>query len=761
MPLTPGTRLGPYEITAQIGQGGMGEVYRATDTKLDRDVAIKVLPESVATDPERLARFDREARTLAALNHPNIAAIHGLEDSDGTKALVMELVEGPTLADRIAQGPIPVDEALPIAKQIAEALEAAHEQGIIHRDLKPANIKLRPDGTVKVLDFGLAKAMEPTGAMSPSMSQSPTITTPAMTQAGMILGTAAYMSPEQARGKQVDKRADIWAFGCVLYEMLTGRLPFAGDTVTEILAEVMKSPPAWSALPASLPTAVRHLRERCLEKEPRQRLSDIGEARLDLERPVLSSPDATMTPPTSAARSQRLPWAVAGVLAVALGGLVVWLLARPTPVSESAVVRLEVALPPEAPLGDHGGFDLAVSPDGRRIAYLATDAATETQAVYERDLGAPDGRKLEGTEAPFAVGNINPFFSLDGQWLVYRSPGVGVMRISAQGGTPLKIADDPPAYTGGAWASDDTVIYSAGTELLRVSADGDGTPQQISPTAEPDALYVAPVLLPGEQAVLFNVLGGEDPDAERIALLDLRTGEMRVLLDGGVPKYAASGHLLFVQGTTLMAAPFDVDALALTGRAAAVQEGVRHPNLVSAVDFGVADNGTLVYVPSLEAQQRAAARLVWVNRDGQPVETVTPDPLAWPRHVRLSPDGQYVAAVTGFTSEQEIWVYSVDGAPPLRLTEGGYHGFPVWSADGQRLAFLFNGLSTNLGEIAMLPADGSVLEPQRLVDAPLSFSNEIPTDWAATGELLFSSSGGNSDLFTAQVNDGAEIQPLW
>ena len=296
MALTPGTRLGPYEITAQIGAGGMGEVYRATDTKLKRDVAVKVLPSHVAADPERLARFQREAEVLASLNHPNIAAIYGLEEADQTKALVMELVEGPTLADRIAQGAIPVDEALPIAKQIAEALEAAHEQGIIHRDLKPANVKLRPDGVVKVLDFGLAKALEPTGAMSPGMSQAPTITTPAMTQAGMILGTAAYMSPEQARGERADQRADVWAFGVVLFEMLTGHGTFEGGSVPDVLASVLKTDPDWASLPRNLHPRLRLLLERCLEKQVKDRYQAIPDARVDIQR-VLTDPSGALVQP--------------------------------------------------------------------------------------------------------------------------------------------------------------------------------------------------------------------------------------------------------------------------------------------------------------------------------------------------------------------------------------------------------------------------------------------------------------------------------
>ena len=372
MPLSAGTRLGPYEILSALGAGGMGEVYRARDTKLDRAVAIKILPEAFAADTERIARFQREAKTLASLNHPNIAHIHGLEESDGVRALVMELVEGEDLAQRIARGAIPVDEALPIAKQMADALEAAHEQGIIHRDLKPANIKVRPDGTVKVLDFGLAKAMEPTGVASPSVSQSPTITTPAMTQAGMILGTAAYMSPEQARGKPVDKRADIWAFGCVLYEMLTGQRAFDGQGVSETLARVIEREPDWARLPATLSPALRTYLRRCLQKDPRQRVQAIGDVRLALEGAFETAVPQTAAPAAVA------PWrrvALVGVAAIiasgAIIGTLVWVAMRPAEPTPPRVSRLQVTPSGTSALSIFwNNRDLAITPDGSRLIYV-------------------------------------------------------------------------------------------------------------------------------------------------------------------------------------------------------------------------------------------------------------------------------------------------------------------------------------------------------------------------------------------------------
>ena len=426
MTLAAGARLGPYEITAQIGVGGMGEVYQATDTNLKRSVAIKVLPESVAGDAERLARFQREAEVLASLNHPNIAQIHGLEKSAGTIALVMELVEGPTLADRIAQGAIPVDEALLIAKQIAEALEAAHEQGIIHRDLKPANVKVRPDGTVKVLDFGLAKAMEPTGAMSPGLSQAPTITTPAMTQAGMILGTAAYMSPEQAKGKPVDKRADVWAFGAVLYEMLTGRRAFQGDGVSETLARVIEREPDWTLLPSGLSPVLHTYIKRCLHKEAKQRVPDIAAMRLALEGAF----ETTVTQVADAA-AVRLPiWrqpvpvaATAAVVALLVAGLVGWSL-WPS-LEPSLVTRFEYVLPDgESFRETTGRAVIAISPGGRYVAY------TSSFGLHVRTMGELEARLLPGTQGVLG----RPFFSPDeesvgywggGQWRAEAPPDGG------------------------------------------------------------------------------------------------------------------------------------------------------------------------------------------------------------------------------------------------------------------------------------------------------------------------------------------------
>jgi eukaryotic-like serine/threonine-protein kinase len=455
MALTPGTRLGVYEITAPLGEGGMGQVWRARDTKLDRDVAIKVLPEAFAHDAGRLARFTREAKTLATLNHTNIAHIHGLEESGGITALVMELVEGEDLSQRIARGAIPIDEALPIAKQIAEALEAAHEQGIIHRDLKPANIKVRADGTVKVLDFGLAKAMDPPAGSSPNVSQSPTITTPAMTQAGMILGTAAYMAPEQAKGKTVDKRADIWAFGAVLFEMLTGQRAFSGDGVAETLGNVINIEPAWEALLPATPVGIRSIVARCLVKDPRQRLRDMGDVRLALEGAFETAAPLTTASTTASSRG-RWPWmaALAAVAALAIAlAIPAARYLRETPQPAPPEMRLEITTPAtDAPL------EFALSPDGRSLVFVASDDGPSR--LWLRRLDQTEATPLAGTE-----GGRLPFWSPDSRSIAFSTTTAATLsRLDIGGGTPQLLANLAGAATGGSWNADGTILFMRGGE---------------------------------------------------------------------------------------------------------------------------------------------------------------------------------------------------------------------------------------------------------------------------------------------------------
>ena len=458
MALNVGDSLGPYAVTAKIGEGGMGEVYRARDTKLDRDVALKVLPEAFTSDPDRLARFEREAKVLASLNHPNIGHIYGLEEAEGQKALVLELIEGPTLADRIAQGPIPIDEALPIAKQIAEALEAAHEAGVIHRDLKPANIKVREDGTVKVLDFGLAKAVLG-GSSGSDPSQSPTVTA-AATASGVILGTAAYMSPEQARGKPVDKRSDIWSFGCVLYETLTGRVAFRGETLSDTVVQILDREPDWTALPAGTPPVADRLLRRCLNKDSRKRLRDIGDARVELDE-ALAAPAGAESASVSESlgagsvgsvptlQRRALPWVAAGAAVVA-AGLAGWVL-RSVPVP-AAPDAFAVTLPEGTSLS--GRIPAALSPDGRTLVYIGgRDGVTR---LYRRPMDQVDALPIADTDGARA-----PFFSPDGEWVCF-TVGSALMRVRLAGGTAETVCIFPvPGGFSAGWSEDDTIWFGS------------------------------------------------------------------------------------------------------------------------------------------------------------------------------------------------------------------------------------------------------------------------------------------------------------
>ena len=515
MALTVGTRLGPYQVTAKIGEGGMGEVYRARDTKLDRDVALKVLPEAFTQDPDRLARFEREAKVLASLNHPNIGHIYGLEEAEGIRALVLELVEGPTLADRIKQGPIPLDEALPMAKQMAEALEAAHEAGAIHRDLKPANIKVRDDGTVKVLDFGLAKALDPNPTGDPS--QSPTLTA-AATQMGVIMGTAAYMSPEQARGKPVDRRTDIWAFGAVVFEMLTGVKPFPGDDVSQTLARVIDRDPEWDALPAALTPVLDTYLHRCLEKDPRQRVRDIGDVRLAMEgafETTVSTAFDLTTAPTLQLWQRPIPLAVAVLGLVVLTGLAVWSVMRPTDPGALSVRRFALDIGAARPIPFVGVHAMpAWSPDGTRLAYSAN--LSGTHQLYLRTLDELEARPIAGTEGAF-----EPFFSPDGDWVGFSNLTEELKKVSVRGGTPLTLCECS-GNGGGTWLPDGTIIVTdflfGGSSSLFLVPEAGGTPEPLTThdSESGEVSHLWPHALPGGTAVLFTMTRG--PDVSRGAV---------------------------------------------------------------------------------------------------------------------------------------------------------------------------------------------------------------------------------------------------
>ena len=681
MPLSPGTRLGVYEITALIGAGGMGEVYRARDTQLNRDVALKVLPDLFAADPDRLARFTREAQLLASLNHPNIAAIHGFEEGTDVGAafsrlggaLILELVEGETLADRITRGAIPLDEALPIARQIADALEAAHDQGVIHRDLKPANIKVRPDGTVKVLDFGLAKAMEPAvfGASVAALdvTASPTITSPAATRFGMILGTAAYMSPEQARGRPVDKRSDIWAFGCVLYEMLTGGRPFdAGDTVSDAVASILTREPDWTRLPVNTPEPVTRLLRRCLQKDPARRLHHVADARLDIDDGRADSPGtrASASPP---GRGQTLRHALPWAIAAAAIAVATWMVAGSRPGRESAgLVSLEVNPPPGVELFTATGRTLAVSPDGTRLAFVGVLGGA--RHVYIRPIDQFAATPVRGSDNAVAG-----FFSPDGQAIAFIDPAGVLKTIRLSDGTTTTVADRVSPLYGAAWGADDRFVVVRDGALWQVPHAG-GAPKALTTLggASGDTLHAHPMVIRNGAAILFGASSG---DKWRIDALVATTGQRHTVVESGrLPLYTASGHLLFFRDGELLAAPFDAERLQVVGPA--VRTITNLPTVASgAPGLDVSTTGTLVYTP-----MTAQSTMVWVSRQGaeQPLNS-TLRPYTNPR---LTPDGSALLVQAG-----DLWIQDLRRATFTRLAEfqALLNGFPIWTPDGSRAVY--------------------------------------------------------------------------
>ena len=692
MALEVGTRLGHYDVTALIGEGGMGQVYQATDTKLHRDVALKVLPQAFTDDPDRLARFEREATVLASLNHTNIGHIYGLEEAEGQKALVLELVEGPTLADRIKQGPISVDEALPIAKQIAEALEAAHQQGIIHRDLKPANVKVKDDGTVKVLDFGLAKAFQP-DAGDLNLSQSPTISlTAAATQMGMVIGTAAYMAPEQAKGKVVDKRADVWAFGAVLYEMLTGQKPFVGDDVSDTLALVLKFEPAWDALPTDTPPRVRQLIQTCLQKEPKERVHDIADVRLAMKGAFETTASAPSEPTTTAQLQvwQRpIPAALAGLALLVMGGLTVWGLVSPAPAPAGTVTRLPFILPEGDVIGILDG--MALSPDGRTLVYAGTRDGVQQLFLRPRDQMTV--RPLPGTE-----GAVHPFFSPDGAWVGFFAAG-SLKKVALVGGPAVTLCAVGGRF-GATWGPDDTIVFASSDApgLMQVSAAG-GEPRPLTEPAE-DARHRWPTFVPGGEAVLYTVDQPGGLDTFEVAVVSLATGAQQTLVRGTDGTVTASGHLVFGREASLWAVPFDADRLTVSGELAPMVEGVQ-VNTGGWAQYALASDGTLVYLP---ASDGGGLELVWVDR-----VTGEETPLAAPPrgyvHPRISPDGTRVA-VDSFDQQADIWVWDLTAETLTRLTfDAARDRSPTWTPDGQRVIFGAEGGGT--AELFWRAADGT------------------------------------------------------
>ncbi len=714
--------LGHYQITSQLGKGGMGEVYQAKDQKLGRDVAIKVLPEEFAKDADRVARFQREAKVLASLNHPNIAAIYGLEASEGTKFLVLELVEGETLADRIKAGAIPVEESLKFALQIAEALEAAHEKGVIHRDLKPANIKVTPEGKVKILDFGLAKAFA--GEQTElNLSNSPTLSD-AATQQGVILGTAAYMSPEQARGKSVDKRADIWAFGCVLYEMLTGQAAFQGEDITEILASVVKGGANLDLLPANLHFRLREVIIRCLQKDLKKRYRDIGDVLLELEqvaaRPAIAEPAAG----AEVQSKWRLlfPWAAAAVVSGAIiAGVAVWNLKPSPPPEPRQVTRLYYELPKDQQFSNLNERPFAVSPDGRHLVYCTSGG------LYLHSLDELEPKLIQGTG-----GNPQrPFFSPDGKCVGYWSAvDKQLKKISVNGGAPVTIMDITDALPLGSfsWEADGTIVFFLiGKGIMRVSASG-GTPEIIVKAGQINETSVHPQMLPDGKSVLFSdVL---NPPVQ-VMVQSLKSGERKKLFTGDAARYLPTGHIVYAVGDNLFAVPFDLKTLRVAGGPVSVVEGV----LVAggAPHYAVSDSGTLAYAPGRVVATSALAQrtLVWVNRSGKEEPLATP-PNAF-HDPSISPDGTKVALTVAASANKDIWIWDLVHKNLTRLTFEK-HGAcaPLWTPDSKRIAFASDP-DKGLCRLYWQAADGTG-ERESLASAP--DRNIIPSSWAGGGNTL-------------------------
>ena len=718
----------------------MGQVWQATDTQLNRQVALKILPDAFADDPDRLARFKREAQILASLNHPNIAAIHGIEESEGTRALVLELVEGPTLADRISQGPIPVDEALPIAKQIAEALEAAHEAGVIHRDLKPANVKVKADGTVKVLDFGLAKALAPTPVGDPN--EAPTLTA-AATQMGVILGTAAYMSPEQARGKPVDKRADIWAFGCVLYEMLTGHRAFEGEDVSVTLANVIRDEPRWEQLPARVPSLARPLLESCLRKDTRQRLRDIGDVRLMLDGQLGLSPASVASAPDP----RRSPAFVAIGFALALlAGIVGWTLATGDTHTPPPVTRFSIALPASDVMQTR---DLVtMSPDGSRLVYSAVRSGTRQLFLSARD-------QLDAVPLPGTENGLEPFFSPDGSSIGFFT-GTALKRLDLTSSAPTAPITlcEAASPRGGTWRTDDTIVFSsqANAGLMVVSASG-GTAEPLTTPALDDGSHWHPFSLP-DGSLLLTVRG--DARLRRVAMVAHDGGEPQGLTEGVSPRWIEPGYLVFGRGTTLWAAPFDTDRAALTGEPVPVLEGVRMTLGGNASVFTTADDGTLAYQPV--SQGTSDRTVVLVDRDGTEtrLQGLTPGQYG---HLSVSRDGTRAAVRVGEAGGlPDIRIYEFERALLTSLTtHPASDSFPLWVSGDQRVVFNSNRPGVGLYS---KNADGTG-ETEHLLQSPTGVVVAPRSWWPEEESFLFeyASPGTGDDIHLFSLRD-RESRPL-
>lgn len=742
MSLAAGRRVGPYEVLSALGKGGMGEVYRARDTKLNREVALKVLPASLANDPDRLARFQREAQVLASLNHPNIGAIYGFEDCDGIKALVLELVEGPTLADRIVKGKIALDEAIAISKQICEAIETAHAQGVVHRDLKPANIKLRPDGTVKVLDFGLAKLIASQSAQAADSSGSMART---ITGVEVIVGTAAYMSPEQAKGREADKRSDVWAFGCILFEMLSQKRPFSGETTTEILANVIHTEPKWDAI-ASAPPTVRRIVRRCLNKDPHNRLHDLGDARLDMEEALTGASDSPVITVAPGAATHKIAWAVAALMFVVAAGSVWWAWrgARPGP-----TLRVVANTTSGAALTVGRGSSVALSPDGRWLAYTAT--LDKKRQIYLRELDHLDSSAVIGTE-----GASEPFFSPDGQWIGFFADGK-LKKVRREGGESTTLADAPNPR-GEYWGADDHIYFTPrnNAAIWKVAVNGSTPAVQVTHLGQGELSHRWPQLLPNG-ALLFTVWNDNGFEGGKISAHKpgAQSHEF-VLAGGGYPRCVgpdSSGRyfLLFAQLDRLTAIQFDPDKLKTIGDAFPTGERVL-TNLSGGAHFDSSANGLLAYLQgSTQEQERTLLSVEMAGGKSTTIGKIRAMSLDF----SLSPDAKQLVRANSYGTSRDLWIEDLERGTSSRFTYTGASR-PVWSRDGQWIAYI-SGFPS--GNIFRKRADGSGAE-ERLTSGP---RGQFPGSFSPDGKSLVfmeSDPATSTDIYLLPIDGDRKPVPL-
>ncbi len=733
MAIAAGTKLGGFEVLSLLGVGGMGEVYRARDTKLGREVALKLLPDYLAKDKESLARLEREALLLASINHPNIETLHGFEESDGLRFLVMELVPGETLSEKLTGARLGLEESLSIARQTAEALEAAHEKGIIHRDLKPANVKVTPNGRVKLLDFGLAKAVRGEES-SEALPQSLTVTR-ASSAGGVVLGTASYMSPEQARGRSLDRKTDVWSFGCVLFEVLTGSMAFPGETSSDIVASILTRDPDWSRLPEETPVKIRDLLRRCLQKDPRQRLRDVGDARIEIEE-ALAEPLGTRAPAHSWASLSAMALAFGAALAAGIG---VWSLVGSTDTERRVVSRFALHLPPEEALTHLNDPVVSLTPDGTRLIYVGGNPTR----LYVRPLDQMTATAIPGTEDA-----ITAFPSSDGQWVGFYGRGK-LEKAALAGGAPVALCDVPNGW-GASWGEDDSILFAptATSGLSRVSASG-GDPQVVT-RPDPSLGEIShrwPDSLPGGKAALFTIWTGSSQGA-RIAVLSLETGEHRVLMEGAAfARYLATGHIVYMREGQVLAAPFDLGRLEVTGPPVPLSFAALARTAFGVAHYSLSRDGSLAYVPGSGPPQR---RLVWVDRSGvsRPLTEIRRDY----EHPRLSPDGKRLA-VTTWDERAYVSVYDMERDALTRLSGPEGHQ-PIWTVDGERITY-----RSIPFDLVWRAADGSG-DIETLTS--LEGAGE-PGSWSPDGKMLtftdvHPSSG--ADIWVLSLEDGRGPRPV-